>query len=325
MKVKKTISFLLSILLIMTSVASFVSCEQTIQIDEKPKIIGTIFPLYDFARQITGDLADCEMLLPPGADSHSYTGENPSDILRISQCDIFIYIGGESDAEWVERVRNSIESSGDTSPLFISLYEACDLLEETSEGIVDTDSDSDEHEIEYDDHVWTSPLNVIKAVQAVTDAVCSIDPDNRNAYSANSSQYIEKLETLDSSFNELFLNCKKEPVLVFADRFPFRYFADRYSLKCYAAFNGCASQSEPSPSVIAKLCSIVQELKLSYVFYIETSRSNIPDLICDSAGCSSMLLHSCHSVTQSEIDRGATYLSIMEQNLNNLRKAFGNE
>ena len=284
----------------------------------KIKVIGTVFPPYDFAREIGGDFVECEMLLRPGADSHSYTGDDPSDIYRILNCDLFIYIGGESDGEWVEKIKRLCESSGD-APRFLSLAECCGLLEESDEGMIETeDGDADGT---FDEHVWTSPANAAASCEAICGALCEIDPANSESYRNNLDVYRAKLLDLDSEFLELAkaASCK---TVVFADRFPFRYLADEMGLEYSAAFNGCSSQSEPSPTTVAKLCSIVTEKKLRYIFYIETSKSTVPDLIARNTGCTTLLLHSCHTVTKGQLDEGVSYLSLMEQNLENLRKAL---
>ena len=288
-------------------------------------MIGTVFPQFDFAREIGKDRIDCEMLLPPGADSHSYTGDDPSDIYRIMNCDLFIYVGGETDSAWVDKIKNMIDEDGEKSPRFLSLCEVCDVLTESSSGIIEGEEEENgEDEEEYDEHVWTSPKNAIKVSRAIADALCEIDPGNAAFYKDNCDEYIAKLTELDSSFTEL-AGAAKLRTLVFADRFPFRYLADEMGLKCYAAFNGCASQSEPSPTTVVKLCKIVEEQNLPYVFYIETSQSDVPELISSATGCETLLLHSCHTVTQGELHLGASYLSLMTQNLENLKKALTDE
>jgi len=290
---------------------------------DKPVVIGTVFPQFDFARQIGGDDIECEMLLRPGADSHSYTGDDPSDIYSIMNSDIFIYVGGETDSAWVDSIKNKIKSEGKSSPLFISLCDICDTVEENDLGIIEQEDASDEElpEPEYDEHVWTSPKNAIKISRAICEALCKIDQSHSENYIKRCDEYINDLIALDEKLSEITRGSTNK-TLVFADRFPFRYMANEYGLKCYAAFNGCASQSEPSPTTIVKLCEIIESNDIHSVIYIETSHSGVPDLISGATGCEKLLLHSCHTVTQRELDEGETYLSIMNRNANTLRKAL---
>ncbi len=323
---KKIATDIIIMLLLIAAVMSLASCAATENNDHNLNVIGTVFPQFDFARQIAGDRASVSMLLRPGSDSHSYTGDDPSDIDRIMKCDLFIYVGGETDSDWVMKIKDMIASSGADSPVFLSLCDICDVLKESDVGIVESEEADEEggDGDEYDEHVWTSPLNAAKAAEAICDAMCRLDGTNSDYYKSNCERYVASLNKLDSDFKELFDNSPSK-TLVFADRFPFRYFAEEYGLTCYAAFNGCASQSEPAPTTIAKLCDVVEKEGLNYVFYIETSQSGVPDAISKYTGCGTLLLHSCHTITESELDGGATYLSIMEQNLLNLRKAFENE
>ncbi|MBR6917451.1 MAG: zinc ABC transporter substrate-binding protein [Clostridia bacterium] len=318
----KTIK-LISILLVLTTALTLASCGAAKDVkDQKLKVLGSVFPQYDFARTIGGDDAECEMLLRPGADSHSYTGDSPSDILRISNCDLFIYVGGETDSEWVDKIREKLESEGGRCPVFLSLCDVCDTVDEEDYGIIEAEAEEDAaDEGEYDEHVWTSPLNAISASNAICEEMCRLDEASSSRYRERCGEYVEKLRALDSEYREATANAKSN-LLVFADRFPFRYLAKEYGLSCFAAFNGCASQSEPAPTTILDLCTIVEENSLPYVCYIETSNSRVPDLICKNTGCGKVLLHSCHTVSERDLDDGATYLALMKANLENLKKVL---
>ena len=317
MKIKKTITI---IILLATLLALLASCGN-VRTKDKPYVIGTIFPQHDFARQIGGELIDCEMLLRPGTDSHSYTGDDPSDLSRIMNCDLFIYVGGETDSEWVERIKGNLESSGQKSPVFLALCDVCDTIEEDDSGIIDKEEEDLENETESDEHVWTSPKNAVLASIAIKDALVKIDPDNAKEYEKNCSGYVNELLELDDDYYSLIRKADTK-TLVFADRFPFRYLAHEFGLTCYAAFSGCSSQSEPAPTTILKLCELVEYKHIPCVFYIETSNSKVPEIISNATGCDTALLHSCHTISQKELDSGATYLSIMKSNLNSLRKAL---
>ena len=315
-----------SILAVITSLLllPYIASCSKVPSGDKIKVIGSVFPPFDFAREIGGENIECEMLLRPGADSHSYTGDDPSDIYRILNCDLFIYVGGETDEEWVGKVKAMCEDNGGDAPRFISLTETCGLLKEDRTGILEAEDETEDADAEYDEHVWTSPSHAASSCKAICDALCEIDPAHAEDYRTNLDNYQNKLSELDEKFIDL-ANSAKCKTVVFADRFPFRYLADEMNLETYAAFNGCASQSEPSPTTIASLCRIVEEKNIKYVFYIETSNSEVPDLISKSTGCGALLLHSCHTVTTRQLDDGVSYLSLMEINLENLKEALLND
>lgn len=288
--------------------------------EKKIKIVGTVFPPYDFAREVGGKYADVEMLMPPGSDSHSYSGDNPADILKIKNADIFIYVGGESESKWVGDILSRIERSEGKIPLTVSLIDVCDTLFEDENGIFETESGKSEA----DEHVWTSLRNSEMAAAAVRDAVCSVDSSHAEYYKERADSYIEKLRRLDADFKKLFENSENK-TFVFADRFPFRYFANDYSLECFAAFNGCASESEPSPTTIVKLCGIVKEKNLKNIFYIETSKSGVPSVVSKATGAAPLLLFSCHTVSEKQLKDGVTYLSLMKENYETFKEAVKND
>lgn len=320
MKITKTIAIIILPVLLLPLL---LSCSENVKKD-KPYVIGTVFPQFDFARQIGKDLIDCEMLLKPGSDSHSYTGDDPSDIYKIMNCDLFIYVGGETDSNWVEAIKEKLDASGEKAPVFLALCDVCETIEENDDGIIEGEEEEEtaiDEAPESDEHVWTSPKNAVLASLAIKDALCKIDPDNVEQYEKNCSEYVDRLLELDEKYLDLVKNADSK-TLVFADRFPFRYLAHEFGLTCYAAFNGCSSQSEPSPTTVVKLCGLVETKSIPCVYYIETSNSKVPDLISSVTGCETALLHSCHTVTQTELDSGETYISIMTRNLENLRKGL---
>ena len=202
--------------------------------------MATIFPPYDFARQIAKDKADITMLLPPGSESHSYE-PTPQDIIKIQNCDIFIYVGGESDT-WVNEIFKSIDTK---NIKVISLMDVVDPVEEEPVEGMQTEDEHSGANAEYDEHVWTSPKNAIKISQKISDVLCEVDAENSAEYKKNCSEYLSSLTVLDNDFTNLVKSAKRK-VMVFGDRFPFRYFVDAYGLSYYAAFPGCSSETEPS-------------------------------------------------------------------------------
>lgn len=292
-------------------------------------VVATIFPPYDFTRQIAGDDADVIMLLSPGAESHSYE-PTPQDIRTIQSCDLFIYTGGESDV-WVEDI---LSSMGDQMPETLRLVDCVPTVtEEIVEGMEhgheehedhgdhEDLEEHEDHEEETDEHVWTTPQNAIKIVENITSRLCEMDPDNAGSYEKNSAGYIEQLEMLDASFREVVGQAERRTIL-FGDRFPFRYFADEYGLDYYAAFPGCSDETEASAATVAFLINKVNEEQIPVIFTIERSNGKLADSICEATGAEKRILYSCHNVTGNQLDSGATYLSMMMENVESLRAAL---
>ncbi len=290
--------------------------------DGRLKIVATVFPAYDFARAASGGLADVELLLPPGAESHSYE-PTPADILAVQDCDLFLYLGGESDA-WVDTILDSVDRSGET----LRMIDCVDLLEEeTVEGMQAEPGHSHEEDhgpggvTEIDEHVWTSPRNAAAITRAIGERMADLDGENGEAYTANAEAYAARIDALDRSF-AAFFDGLADKTLLFGDRFPLRYFAEEYGLTYYAAFPGCSTQTEPSAATIAFLLDTVEREHISTVFYIEFSNHLVADAIAEAAGARTARFHTCHNVSPDELAAGATYVSLMEENLKTLRSAL---
>jgi zinc transport system substrate-binding protein len=256
------------------------------------------------------------MLLPPGSESHSFE-PSPRDIITIQNSDIFIYAGGESD-KWIDRIFQSMNTDNIKILAMIDTVEAVE--EEIVEGM-EEDEDEDEDEIAYDEHVWTSPQNVVLIVRAITALLCEADPANADFFRQNAAAYINELEQLDAAFNELVSGAKRNTI-VFADRFPFRYFADAYGLTYFAAFPGCSTDTEPSAATVAFLIDKIRAEKIPVVFHIELSNERMANTISGETGAKKFLLHSCHNITKRDFDSGLGYLEIMKGNLENLKEAL---
>lgn len=309
---------IISVILCMTAILClFCSCgnEDTKKDDGKLNIVTTIFPPYDFAKNVGGEYVNVSMLLKPGMESHSYD-PTPQDIIKIQECDLFIYTGGESD-EWVKDI---LESSDRKPKKTLAMMDVCETVrEETVEGMEKDEDDGDE--IEYDEHVWTSPKNAVNITVSIDSILKELDKSHTDEFEKNTSEYKNKLSQLDGDFREIADNAKRK-TLVFGDRFPFRYFADEYGLKYYAAFPGCSSETEPSPSTVSFLIDKVKAEKIPVVFSIEFSNGKVADTICESTGSKKMTFHSCHNVTQEEFDNGVSYLSLMQGNVKALKEAL---
>ncbi|MGN0981501.1 MAG: metal ABC transporter substrate-binding protein [Candidatus Limivicinus sp.] len=288
-------------------------------------IVTTVFPAFDFAREIAGDKARVCLLVPPGSESHSFE-PTAQDILRIQNCDLLICNGGESEV-WMEEILEGMEAE---VPRLVMLDCVQALEEEVKAGmqIARHDHGEDEHEghnheeAEYDEHVWTSPKNAALISRAIGDALCGIDPANSAYYAGRTESYCEKLFALDAGFRAL-AESSGHPAMIFADRFPARYFVEEYGLDYYAAFPGCAEEAEPSARTVAFLIDKVRQEQVPAVFYIEFSNQKMADVICEDTGCQKRLFHCCHNVTRQQLDEGISYLGLMEQNLNTLREALG--
>ncbi len=289
--------------------------------DNKIEVIAVNFPAYDCARRIGGDMIDLTMLLKPGAEAHSFepTAQN---MVAISQCDLFIYGGGESDV-WVDGLLDSVDNP---QMMEIRMMDCTEVLqEELKEGMTEVDDGHDDHadhtEAEYDEHVWTDPLNMVKIADAVSLALQQVDPANAGYYATNLDAYTAELQQLDDDIRQV-VERSAHKTLVFGDRFPFRYFVERYDMEYWAAFPGCSGQTEPSAATLAFLIDKVRELELPVVLKIELSNDNIARIIADEANVEVRTLYACHNVSLEDFEAGETYLSLMRRNLETLKEAL---
>ena len=299
-----------------------------LQSGNKPlKIVTTIFPEYDWVRQILGEHAknvELTMLLDNGVDLHSYQ-PTADDIIKISDCDLFVYVGGESDG-WVE---DALKEATNQNMKVINLLDVLGEQvkeEEVVEGMEgEEEEEADEEEgPEYDEHVWLSLKNAETLCSTITDALEEIDPANKDAYATNAASYLEKLAALDGEYQTVADNAARKTVL-FGDRFPFRYLVDDYGLRYYAAFAGCSAETEASFETISFLAGKVDELGLPCVLTIEGAQHKIAETIVQNTAeknQSILTLDSMQSTTSTDVANGTTYLSVMESNLDVLKQAL---
>jgi zinc transport system substrate-binding protein len=280
----------------------------------KINVTVTVFPAYDFVRAVAKDKVNLKLLLPPGAESHSFE-PSPRDIITVQNSDIFIYIGGESDA-WVGRI---LESMNTDNMEILAMLETVEAVEE--EIVEGMEEEGEDEEAAYDEHVWTSPINAMLIVNAITKLLCEADPANADFYLENSIDYINKLAELDNAFREVIIGAKRNTI-IFADRFPFRYFTDAYGLKYYAAFPGCSTETEPSAATVAFLINKIKAEKIPVVFHLELSNERMADAISGGTGAKKLLLHACHNVSKRDFNAGLGYLDFMRKNVENLREAL---
>ena len=305
----------------------FSACSNDVRSDsDKIQIVTTIFPEYDWVMNVLGDQssnAEVTMLLDNGVDLHSFQ-PTAEDIMRISECDLFIYVGGESD-EWVE---DALAEAVNKDMVVINLLDELGNSvkeEEIVEGMQgEEEEECGEEETEYDEHVWLSLKNAEVLVESISSALKTIDPDNASVYEANAASYIYELEALDEEYSSVVSSASCD-TLLFGDRFPFRYLVDDYGLNYYAAFVGCSAETEASFETIIFLSGKVDELSLGSVLTIEGTDHSIAETIVsntESKDQQILTMDSMQSVTASDVEAGVTYLSIMSGNLEVLKEAL---
>lgn len=333
---KKYISIILAALI---SISSLSGCGQTasensdnISTDnEKKKVVTTIFPEYDWVREIAGtekENMDLPLLLDNGVDLHSYQPTS-EDMMKIADCALFIYVGGESDA-WVEDALTQTESSDRKVIRLLDVLGDSVKEEEIKEGMEAEDEhehdeeEHDEEEAEYDEHVWLSCRNASKFCQAIAEVLCEIDPENKQIYQDNAEAYEARLDELDYSYQQT-VDEASGKTLLFGDRFPFRYLVDDYGLDYYAAFAGCSAETEASFETITFLSDKVDELGLSCIMTIDNSDAKVARAVIENTRDRDqkiLTLDSMQAVNAERIADGTTYLSIMKANLDVLKEAL---
>lgn len=333
--------------------------------NEKLRIVTTIFPQYDFVRQIAGDNVSLTMLLKPGEETHSYE-PTPQDIIAIQKADLFIYVGGEND-EWVEDILESPEMEHVKCLRLVDCvgsvleeehvegmqeerghhhedgeHEHSDDEEEQEHSEVHDEEETHSHETEethalhsageteeehnahvhtMDEHVWTSPSNAIDIVTHITGELCSLDSEHAQIYKENAQNYEAQLKELDEEFRNVVDEAEHHTIL-FGDRFPFRYFAAEYGLDYYAAFSGCASDTEPSAATMAFLINKVKEEHIPVVLKMELSNDNIANAIAEACNVPVRVFYSSHNISAEQFETGVTYLDLMKENVETLKEAL---
>lgn len=283
--------------------------------DGRLKIVTTVFPAYDFARQVAGDNAEITMLLSPGSSGHGFE-PTPQQMLDIKSSDVFIYIGG-SDERWAE---DTVRSGGADDSVTVRLADSAKLLWDDGED--DHDHGDTPHEDLFDPHIWTSVKNAELMLSAVCDAICLADNDNAEYYLKNKEEYAKQLAALDNEIKQAAAKAQND-TLIFADKFAFRYFTDEYGLKYMAAFHSCDEHSEPGAKTVARLIDAVREKSIPAVYYFEFNSAKTAEVISEETGAKAVMLYSCHTVSKQELAAGETYVSLMNKNLEQLKTGLG--
>lgn len=305
---KKIISLFFCVFL---AVLTLSSCNE--KETDRLNIVALNFPAYDFAKNIVGEKGEVSILLPPGGESHTFE-PTAKDIIRISECDIFIYTGGESDF-WVDKIMASL----DKKPRTIKMMDFVEICQEDHHF---TEHSSHSHSLhQVDEHIWTSLRFSEKIVEGISREICDLDSENSVYYEANAKRYISELRKLDKDFTELFENSNGQSLVV-ADRFPFSHFAEDYGLNYHSAYHSCTEDSEPTPKIIAELIGAVKKEDIKTIFHLEFSNKTVATAVCEDTGATMEELHSCHNVTKDELSSGVTYIDLMRKNYEVLKEAF---
>ncbi len=298
-KMKKFLSFAL-ILCLLFSLCACKDGDSTKKDGDKISVVTTIYPLYDFVRAVAGDRADIKLLIAPATEVHSYD-PSPSDIAAIYDCDLFVYIGGESDG-WVDRVL------GDINVVSLKMLNTVPLIAE-------------EGEHGFDEHIWTSPENAVSMVNTVCENLCEVSDENADFFRENCKKYTDAIRGVQSDIRDAVQQNENKFILV-ADRFPFRYFTEEFGIGYKAAFGGCATSSDISLKVMGELTKTVKDRGVSAAYYTEMSNRTVADALAEETGVALYELHSAHNVTADDFAAGVTYVDIMKRNLNALLKGM---
>ena len=354
---KKNIAFVVVLILIfsvITAVIIKIKNPVNKKRGDKIEIIATLFPQYDFAKQIGGDKVNVTLLLPPGAESHTYE-PTPQDMVNVNNSDLFIYTGEEMEP-WADNLISGMKND----IRVLDLSKTVDLInteefEEEHEGEAhahnhekeeehetehDEDHDAehehseeendkehshehdeDEHHHTYDPHIWLNPQYAIKMAESIKDELCKIDPENKEYYENNANEYINQIKQLDSEFEEVVDNSKSKKI-AFGGAFAYAYFVERYDLDFISAYETCGESAEPSTAKIKEVIDYINKNKIPVVFYKEYSNGNVAKTISEATRTEMLVFNTVHNLSKEEIQSGATYVSIMRENLENLKKAL---
>ena len=329
---KKALSLLI-IIAMLAGVLSGCGSAASGRNDGKLKIVCTLFPQYDFARSVVGDRTEVTLLLPPGTESHHYE-PTPSDILSLKDADLFIYVGEEMET-WVGSILPQLDK--ETAVLNISKTLGLKLAphmhghdaaanvtgeSETTdvETTLQTEPETDSQKV-YDPHIWTDPVIAVRMIEVIRDAIIGLDKGNESVYLKNADAYILKLWALDEEIRGIVADAKRAEI-VFGSRFALKNFVEEYGLTYVAAFDSCTEETEPSAAAVAKIVDEVKKNHIPVVFYEELIEPTVAQSLAKETGATPLLFHSCHNLSAEDFKNGETYVSLMENNIQNLKTAL---
>jgi len=286
----------------------------------KVRVVTSIFPLYDFTSQVGGNLVDVKLLLPPGVEAHGFS-PTPHDMVTISKSDLFLYLSNGLEP-WALTITSALDS-GKIKIIEVGKKIFSDIDDKVKGS--GQDAEGDHHEGHRhpgrDPHLWLDPHLAVEMVKVITVALSDIDPGHGEAYSRNSKAYIQKLTRFDRETEEALKDCKVRTI-VSGGHFAFGSFAKRYGLTAVSPFKGYSPSAQPSPKAIARLVKIVREIGSKVIFHEELIEPKVARIVAGETGGHLLLLHGVHNVSKDELQRGETYLSLMERNVQNLRRGL---
>ena len=314
----------LALLLAAALGVSLCACTPKEEDSGKLSVVCSLFPYYDFVREIGGEFVQAHLLVAAGREAHSFE-PTPMDVIRVSRADVFVYNGGEGE-QWVEEI---LASAGEAVPTVVRMMDYADTVEEEPleyghDGHKHDDHSGHEHdsdEIEYDEHIWTSPVEAMKLCRAICDALCAAAPAHAEVFRGNLENYLRELSALDADFRQV-CSEKKRSLLVFGDRFPLLYFCREYGLDYRAAFHGCSSDTEPSLYTLKFLIDKVRQQDIPVVYALELSSRKVADAIAETTGATVETFYSCQTVSQADWAAGEGYVSLMRRNVAALREGI---
>lgn len=306
---KRILCILLVLLLLPVS-----GCAQS-ETQEKLTVIATLFPQYDFARQVGGDRVEVTLLLPAGTESHSYE-PTPRDMAAIQNADLFVYTGEEMEP-WAATILSAVDQ---TRLTVVDASSGVELAEEAHTGEEHAPHD-DGHAHDLDPHIWLDFSLAQVMVDNVTEGLCTVDPEHAAEYRDNAQAYKAQLAQLDEDYQAM-VDSAARTHLVFGGRFSYGYLVRRYGLTYDCAYDSCSSASEPSVKVMAQLIETINENRLPAVYHEELASTTVTDMLCEQTGAKSLLLHSAHNLSADELQAGKTFLDVMYDNLESLREGL---
>ena len=301
----------LTVLILVLALLS--ACQTTVQVEDKPQIMVSLFPQYDIIRQIAQDKVDVELFLPAGSEPHSYE-PSASTLMKIVEADLFVYSSDELEP-WVKRL---VEGNASEDLIVLDASNGITLLEADHghEG-----EDEDEEELAFDPHYWLDPQNMIIMSESIRDALIEIDPENETFYIENANSYIASLKELDSNWQDLFDRAQLNQI-IYGGHFAFGYLSHRFGLEILSPYSGYAPDAEPSAQALAGLMDVLAEKEINVIFYEELIDPRVARIIAEQAKVKIEVLHGAHNLNAEEMQAGWTYVSIMEDNIEKLKEAL---
>ena len=314
-KIKAIIALILCTALMLSFAACSGSKDNKNNSNEKLKVVCTLFPQYDFLREIAGDKLDLKLLVPPGVESHSYD-PTPKDMKAVAKADLVVRIG-----EDMETWSQALWSADTSDAQFLDIADELNLVLAGHHHNEDGHEHTEHCQDGTDAHIWTSPVMAQKMVRLLCDKLVELDEKNADFYRTNTQSYLNKLAELDSNIKKAVENSSKK-TLVFSGRFALKNFTDEYGLNYVSTLDACADNSEPSAAAVAKIVDAIEKENINVIFYEELIEPKTAKTISQETGTKMLLFHSCHNLTKEEFEAGETYLSLMNKNLNNLKEAL---